>query len=146
MDGDPMAPGAGDIARGVLRFLDSQGAAGVTELTLANGRRADVAAVDAGGAITIVEIKSSVADFRSDGKWPEYRPFCDRFYFAVSHHFPKAMIPDDAGLIVADGFGGACLREAPTHKLPAARRKAMTLRFARVAAQRLSQPALARIA
>ncbi len=136
-------PFAQQIARGVLRLMTDHGFAGVTEMTLANGRRADVAAIGPGGEITIVEIKSSVADFRSDQKWPEYRPFCDRFYFAVGHEFPQDLIPDDTGLIIADAFGGAILREPECEKLVAARRKAVTLRFARLAATRLYQPVIA---
>lgn len=107
-------------------------------MTLANGRRADIAAIDPKGRITIVEIKSSVEDFRSDQKWPEYQPFCDHFYFAVNSEFPAELIPNEAGLIIADSFGGAILRDAPNTPLNAARRKAITLRFARLAAQRLS--------
>ncbi|MEL6862704.1 MAG: MmcB family DNA repair protein [Pseudomonadota bacterium] len=137
------SPGAAAISRGVLRLLSAHGYAGVTEMTLANGRRADVAAIGPGGEITIVEIKSSVADFRSDQKWPEYRPFCDRFYFAVDHDFPQDLIPDETGLIIADAFGGAVLREPECEKLVAARRKAVTLRFARLAAARLCQPVIA---
>lgn len=136
---DPHNPCASDICRGVLRLFADMNFAGVTEMTLANGRRADVAAIGPKGEITIVEIKSSVADYRSDGKWPDYRPYCDRFYFAVSHGFPKDLIPDDAGLIVADGFGGAVLREPEVTPLAGARRKAVTLRFARLAASRFVQ-------
>ena len=84
----------------------------------------------------IVEVKSSIADFKSDQKWPEYMPFCDEFYFAVGQDFPQELIPDEAGLIIADAFGGAILRTPERHPLKAARRKAMTLKFARLAAQR----------
>lgn len=143
MSAESMDPGAAEIARGVLRLLHDYGYAGVTEMTLANGRRADIAAIGPGGEITIVEIKSSVADFRSDQKWPEYRPFCDRFYFAVGQSFPHELIPDDAGLMIADSYGGAVIREPDIAKLAAARRKAVTLRFARLAAARLCQPVLA---
>ena len=135
--------GAAEIARGVLRLMHQRGLAGLTELTLANGRRADVAALGSAGEIEIVEIKSSVADYRSDFKWQEYRPFCDRFYFAVAAEFPSELIPTDCGLIIADGFGGAVVREPGTDKLSAARRKAVTLRFARLAAQRAAGDALA---
>ena len=76
-------PKADDISRGVLRLFAELGLCGLTEMTLANGRRADVVALCQKGQISIVEIKSSVADFRSDQKWPEYQPFCDQFYFAV---------------------------------------------------------------
>jgi hypothetical protein len=140
---EALSPVAQQIARGVLRLLTDHGYAGVTEMTLANGRRADVAAIGPTGEITIVEIKSSVADFRSDQKWPEYRPFCDRFYFAVKEDFPQDLIPEETGLIIADAFGGAILREPECEKLVAARRKAVTLRFARLAATRLCQPVIA---
>ena len=89
----------------------------------------------------MVEIKSGVADFRSDAKWPEYMPFCDRFWFAVDHDFPQELIPEETGLIVADAFGAAVIREAPAEKLSPARRKAVTLRLARLAAMRLSAAA-----
>ena len=143
MSEESLDPGAAEIARGVLRLMHDYGFAGVTEMTLANGRRADVAAIGPGGDISIVEIKSSVADFKSDQKWPEYRPFCDRFYFAVNANFPQALIPDDTGLIIADSYGGAVIREPNYEKLAGARRKAVTLRFARLAAARLCQPVLA---
>ena len=132
------APSAADISRGVLRLFANLGWHGLTEMTLANGRRADVAALCSKGRISIVEIKSSVADFRSDQKWPEYQPFCDRFYFAVGQSFPVDLIPEEAGLIIADQFGGAIMRDAPDAPLNAARRKAVTLRFARLAAHRLT--------
>lgn len=135
MDRDHVA--TAEITRGVLRLMEDRGCAGITEMTLANGRRADVAAIGKGGEIEIVEVKSSVPDFRSDGKWHEYAPFCDRFYFAVAASFPSDLIPGHCGLIIADGFGGAVIREPATLKLAAARRKAMTLRFARLAAMRL---------
>ncbi len=135
---DPTLPPADHLARGVLRVMDMLGYSGVTEMTLANGRRTDVTAIGPAGQIVIVEIKSSVADFRCDAKWPEYQPFCDQFYFAVGRGFPHDLIPDEAGLIIADAFGGAIIREAPENKLAAARRKAVTLRFARLAAARLT--------
>lgn len=137
LDFDPLHPDAVQIARGVKRMFGERAWTCVTELTLANRRRADVCALGPRGEIAIVEIKSSVADFRSDQKWPEYQPYCDLFYFAVGHDFPKDLIPDEAGLIVADAFGGAILRTPGETLLKAARRKAMTLRFAHVAAGRL---------
>jgi hypothetical protein len=118
------------LARGVGRALAERGYASLTEVSLANGRRADVMGLGRAGELVIVEVKSSLQDFRSDAKWPEYREFCDRFYFAVAENFPRDAIPGDCGLIVADGFGGAVLREAPLLALAAARRKAVTLRFA----------------
>ncbi len=134
-----LCPGALRIAQGVLRLLSHLGYDGITEMTLANHRRADIAAIGSNGKVIIVEIKSSIADFKSDQKWPEYRPYCDLFYFAVGHDFPQDLIPEDAGLIVADAFGGAILRQPGETKLGAARRKAVTLRFARMAASRLRQ-------
>ena len=126
-----------EICRGVARLLKSHGLATVCEVTLANGRRADVVGLSAHGEIWIVEIKSSIEDFRSDHKWHEYRAFCDRLLFAVSPQFPNEILPADTGLIIADRYGGELLRPAPEHKLTGARRKAMTLRAARVAALRL---------
>jgi hypothetical protein len=125
------------LARGVGRALAERGYATLTEVSLANGRRADVMGLGRAGELVIVEVKSSLQDFRSDAKWPEYREFCDRFYFAVAEDFPRDAIPGDCGLIVADGFGGAILREAPVLALAAARRKVVTLRFALLASERL---------
>ena len=82
----------------------------VSEVTLANGRRADVAAIGPNGEIWIVEIKSSLVDFQTDQKWPEYRDFCDRFFFAVGPQFPQQVLPAEAGLIIADRYGGEIAR------------------------------------
>tara|TARA_R100001086_G_scaffold221839_1_gene139183 strand:+ start:1932 stop:2495 length:564 start_codon:yes stop_codon:yes gene_type:complete len=130
---------AAEIVRGTQRLLAGLGFFGVTELSLANNRRADIAALGPSGEVWMVEVKSSIADFRSDSKWPEYMPYCDQLYFAVADDFPQELIPDETGLIVADAFGGAIIRESPEDKLPAAQRKAMTLRLARLAAMRLTQ-------
>ena len=131
------SPAAFDICRGVARLLKAHGLAAVSEVTLANGRRADVAGLADSGEIWIVEIKSSLEDFRADQKWPEYREFCDRLFFAVAPDFPREVLPEAAGLIIADRYGGELVRAAPEHKLAGARRKAMTLRLARLAASRL---------
>src|SRR5215469_3729712 len=125
------------LARGVGRALAQRGYATLTEVSLANGRRADVMGLGRAGELVIVEVKSSLQDFRSDAKWGEYREYCDRFYFAVAEDFPRDAIPGDCGLIVADGFGGAVIREAPLLTLVPARRKAVTLRFALVGSERL---------
>lgn len=135
------------VCTGARRLLAGLGFASVPELTLASGRRADIAALGGDGCLWIVEIKSSVADFRSDAKWPEYREHCDRLFFAVANGFPTEILPADAGLIVADGYGASMVRDAPEHKLAGARRKAVTLRFAHEAANRhhrLIDPAGAR--
>lgn len=126
-----------ELCRGVCRALAHRGFATLAEVALANGRRADVLALGRDGELIIVEIKSSVADFKSDRKWPEYREYCDRLYFAVSGDFPQELIPEDCGLIVADGFGAAFLRDGRAEPLVAARRRALLLRFATLAAVRL---------
>ena len=128
---------AAAIARGAGRCLLAHGFARLPEFTLPNGRRADLCAMADNGDVWIVEIKSSLADFRADQKWPEYRDYCDRLFFAVDRDFPVEVLPDDCGLIIADKWGAEIVRPAPEHKLAAARRKALTLRFARVAALRL---------
>jgi hypothetical protein len=126
-----------DICRGAARLLAAHGLASIAEVALANGRRADLAGISGNGEIWIVEVKSSLEDFRSDRKWPDYRDFCDRLYFAVAPRFPREILPPDTGLIIADRYGGDIVRPAPEHRLAGARRKAMTLRLARIAAMRL---------
>ena len=125
------------VARGTQRLLQSLGHACVTELPLASGRRADIVGLRADGEIWIVEIKSSVADFRADQKWTDYRRHCDRLYFATVMDVPREIFPADAGLIVADAFGASIVTDAPEHRLLAATRKTVMLRFAHAAALRL---------
>jgi hypothetical protein len=132
------------VLRGAARALTDLGYACVTEAPLANGRRADLVGIGPGGELVIVEVKSGIEDYRADRKWRFYEAFCDAFYFAVAPEFPEDRLPADPGLIVADRFGGAVLREPERHALAPARRKAMTLMLARLAAQRalrLTQPA-----
>ena len=129
--------GAGAIARGVCRALTDAGYATLTEMRLGSGRRVDVIGLDRRGRFAVVEVKASPADFRADRKWPEYRRFCDRFYFGVAGDFPLDLLPDDAGVIVADRYGGAIVRPAPAAAMIAATRRLQTLRFARFAAARL---------
>ena len=124
------------LTKGVMRLFSDMGLTPLAEFKLANGRRADVAALDRRGKITIAEVKSCRADFETDQKWPEYLDFCDRFYFAVDPGFPIDMLPRSEGLIVADGYGAMISRTADERALVAARRKAVTLRFARQAARR----------
>jgi hypothetical protein len=125
------------VARGTARLLHAHGFCVVSELALPSGRRADLVALDTSGEIWIVEIKSSVADFRADQKWPDYRAHCDRLFFATSVEVPREIFPTDTGLIVADGFGAEFHCQAPEHRLPAPTRKSMMLLFARAAALRL---------
>ncbi len=125
------------VARGAARLLHAHGFCVVSELPLPSGRRADLVALDGGGEIWIVEIKSSIADFRADQKWQDYRLHCDRLFFATTVEVPCEVFPPDTGLIVADAFGAHFHCEAPEHRLPAATRKSMMLLFACAAALRL---------
>jgi hypothetical protein len=125
-----------EVTRGAARLLVGLGFAPLAEVTLPNGRRADLMALGPKGEIAIVEVKSSLEDYRVDRKWGEYAPYCEQFYFAVSPDFPRTILPEEPGLIIADGFGGAILRESGIALLAPARRKALTLAFARLAAMR----------
>lgn len=129
--------GAAAILRGVQRMMQSLRVESLTEVPLPNGRRADILCLSTTGEFNIVEVKSGVADFRADQKWPDYRAYCDRLYFAIPMDFPLEILPSDCGVIVADAFGAEIVRNAPITALPAARRKSMTLLFARSAAMRL---------
>ena len=124
------------VTRGAGRLMAALGYAPLLEVTLPNGRRADIMALGPRGQIAIAEVKSSLEDYRTDRKWSEYLPYCDAFYFAVAPEFPREILPQTPGLIVADGFGGAVLREAPVAPLAGVRRKALTIAFARLAALR----------
>ena len=125
------------VARGTGRLLAGLGQAIAREVTLGSGRRCDILALSENGTLSIVEIKSSIEDFRSDRKWRDYRLHCDRLYFACPLDMDASVFPEDAGLIVADGHAAEILRDAPEHRLSPATRKAVTLRFAFAAAGRL---------
>ena len=125
------------VARGTRRLLRALGISTVTELPLSDGRRADLVGLGPDGTVTIVEIKSSVADFRADRKWPAYRLHCDRLFFAIPVTLPTAIMPDETGLIVADGFGAEIIRHAAEQRLAPATRRAMLIRIAQAAADRL---------
>ena len=136
---------ADTVVRGVSRLMHDRNESCLSEFTLKTGRRVDIIALDRKGHFTIVEVKSSVADFRSDNKWREYLNFCDSFYFAVPIEFSKDILPTECGLMVADGYGSEIVRESPLGSMNPSRRKALTLRFARTAAtrlRRLSDPAV----
>ena len=117
--------------------MRARGYASVTELPLLDGRRADVVALHGDGSLLIVEIKSSIADFRADRKWRDYAAHCDRLYFAISDEMPVHIMPDEAGLIVADRFGAEIVREAEPRVIAPATRRTVMLRFAMAAADRL---------
>jgi hypothetical protein len=127
------------VCRAAARFCGLRGWAPVTEMPLPNGRRADILALLPDGGFAVLEVKSCARDYLADAKWPEYREYCDRFYFAVDCAFPQALLPAEVGLIVTDGGSeAALLREAPSHPLAPARRRALLQRYARVAAGRLA--------
>lgn len=133
------------IRRGVQRLLLQMGAVVLPELTLSSGRRADLVALTRKGDIWIIEIKSSVEDFRADSKWPDYRLHSDRFFFATHPEVPAEIFPGECGFILSDGYGAEILREPDEHRLAAATRKALMLRFARAGAARLTMAELAGI-
>ncbi len=134
------SPTALKVQRGVMRLLRATyDFCCFAEVPLANGRRADVLGVGPKGEIWIVEIKSSLVDFRVDAKWPHYKDFCDSFYFAKPPELDAAIFPATEGLIVADGHGAEILRSAPVAALAPARRKAMLLKLVRLGADRVHQ-------
>ncbi len=126
------------LCRAAARFCALRGWAPVTEMPLPNGRRADILALLPDGRFAIVEVKSCARDFLSDGKWPEYREYCDLLYFAVDLDFPQELIPEEVGLLFTDGPDGTLLRDAPAHPLAAARKRALLHRYAVTAAGRLA--------
>ena len=128
---------ASAIQRGVGRLLRDHNFAVITEFTLASGRRADMIGLSSSGTLWIIEIKSSAEDFKADTKWPEYRDYCDRFSFAIPQTMNANLMPQEAGLIVADQWGAEIMREASSHPLHAARRRSVVTAFAQTAAQRL---------
>ncbi|WP_288905264.1 MmcB family DNA repair protein [uncultured Sneathiella sp.] len=125
------------LARGVQKLLHDMGYDSLMEVKLRIRRRVDVMGINEKGRIIIVEVKSGPADYRVDEKWSEYLQFCDEFYFAVDAEFPQDLLPYNHGLIIADAFGGAIVRTSADFNLNAARRRNVTLRFARIAARRL---------
>ncbi len=125
------------LARGVCRHLRQHGFSVIEEFVPVRGLRVDVIALGPRGEIWVVECKSSRTDFLTDRKWPGYLDWCERFFWAVGPDFPRALLPQEHGLILADEHDGEILRLGEVRKLAAARRKALTQKFARVAADRL---------
>ena len=128
---------ASHIARGVMRLFATMNLASVCEVPLPNGRRADIVGLSQKGDLWIAEVKSSVVDFQTDQKWPQYWEYCDQLFFAVAPTFPLELLPESTGVIVADRYGGEIVRPVAAVRLPAHRRRAMTMRLARMAAARL---------
>jgi hypothetical protein len=131
-----------DVVRGTCRLLWLQGWSALCEVTLADGHRADIMAISGKGEILIVEIKVSAADLLGDRKWHHYRSYADRFAWAVppelaGHLEAERFAPDACGLVVADRHEALWVREACEARLAPARRKAVTLAFARAGAERV---------
>ena len=125
------------LARGVCRHLISHDFVAVEEFVPERGLRVDVMGLGPKGEIWVVECKSSRADFQTDRKWQGYLEWCDRYFRAVDSAFPDELLPDNTGLIIADGFDAEIIRMGPETKLAPARRKKLTAKFARDAARRL---------
>lgn len=126
------------IRRAAARLCLRLGWAPLHEVTLANGRRADILALQPRGGFACIEVKSGIRDYLADDKWTEYQPFCDQFFFAVDHEFPHGVLPVETGLIVCAGREADLLREPVVVRLSAPRRKALLERFAWLAAGRLA--------
>ena len=127
------------VCRGACRLMRQSGYTVLLEMPLPDGRRADIFAIGPSGELAIVEVKSSIEDWRVDEKWPDYLDWCDLFYVAVPVDFPQPLIPDEAGLIVADAYGGAILRASQRRPVVAARRKSLLIESARLASERLAR-------
>lgn len=127
------------IRQGVERYFCESGHALLAELPLDNGRRADVVALCPKGRVIIIEIKSSIADLKADSKWPDYRAWCDRLYFATLADVPTEIFPQEAGLLIADCYGAHPVREDEPQPMTAACRRKLHLRFARASAMRLAR-------
>jgi hypothetical protein len=127
------------VRRGTCRLMRQAGLSVLLEMPLPDGRRADIFAVGRSGELTIIEVKSSVEDWRVDAKWPDYLEWCDQLYFAVPVDFPQTLIPQEIGLIVADAYGGEILRHPLRRLLAAARRKSLLIDCARLASERLAR-------
>ncbi|MFO1160838.1 MAG: MmcB family DNA repair protein [Reyranellaceae bacterium] len=127
------------VCRGASRLMRQAGHSVLLEVPLPDGRRADIFAIGRAGELVIVEVKSSIEDWRVDLKWPDYLDWCDQLFVAVPIDFPQALIPLEIGLIVADAYGGEILRAAPRRAVPAARRKALLIDCARLASGRLAR-------
>ena len=126
------------VRRAAARLCLQLGWAPVHEVPLPNHRRADILALRPDGGFACIEVTSGPRDLLTDAKWPEYREYSDTLFFAVDRDFPLELLPDEVGLIVAHGLEAEVLRDAPEHRLPAARRRALTHRFAAIAASRLA--------
>jgi hypothetical protein len=136
---DPSFPErASAIRRAAARLCLRLGWAPLHEVSLPNGRRADILALRPDGCFACIEVKSGPRDFLTDLKWQDYRECADELFFAIDIDFPQALLPAETGLIVAAGLEAELLRDAPQHPLTGTRRRAMLHRFALLAAARLA--------
>ncbi len=132
------------IKLALIRYFADQGMVCLTEFSLKSGRRADLIALDRQDRITLIEVKSSAADFRADRKWPDYTGWADQFCFAVAEGFDLTLLPGptEAGICITDGFEVVLTQAPPTRQLAAARRRALIRRLARAAMGRESRQLL----
>jgi len=128
-----------DITRGTVRHLKNLGYSLITEFKLQSKRRVDLIGLDNGSRFIIIEVKSSVNDFKSDKKWHEYIPFADEMYFAVANGFPLNILPNECGIIIADAYNAAIVKPSQITKITINRRRAQILQFAHTAAKRLQK-------
>jgi len=125
------------LVRGVARHLRGHDFVALEEVVPTPGLRVDLMALGPKGEIWVIECKSCRADFRSDTKWQNYLPWCDRYFWAVDAAFPTEILPEGSGLILADCYDAQIVRMGPLTPLAAPRRRALVQVFARHAALRL---------
>jgi len=128
-----------ELTRGVCRLFETLGFATLREFKLPNKRRVDVIAMDSKGNFSIIEVKSTVGDYKTDNKWLDYLPYCQQFYFAVPYNFPTEIIPKQCGIIFADAFDAAIRKESIRSKLNPKRHRHQLIRFGYVAGTRINQ-------
>jgi hypothetical protein len=138
MDGTTFPERTFLIRRAAARLCLRLGWAPLHEVRLANGRRADILALQPGGGFVCIEVKSGLRDYLADLKWTEYQPFCDQFFFAVDADFPRDILPPETGLIICADRQADIIRDPLGVRLAPARRKALLERFAWLAAGRLA--------
>ena len=80
----------GELQDKALKWLYNKGNIVASEVTLPNGKRADVVGFSESGHIVIVEVKVSTADFLHDEKWQSYLEYCDFFYFLLDNEVRPA--------------------------------------------------------
>ena len=78
--------------------------------------RADLMEVTKENRLIIYEVKSSMADYRSDNKWQGYLKHCELLYFIAPTKVAKVIkeeTPSNVGVYATNEFGySQCLRSA----------------------------------